>query len=186
MHNGGSFKSLMQEVAAGSPKAAETLVEVYGDSVLRVIRSRLNRLLRRQMDSEDIRQIVWASFFAHRSRYAGIERPEELLAFLRSMAANKVIDQCRRRISASRHSRLRERGMDSSGIESMDTFAGRDEHPSAACAVEEQLDRMSQQERQIVELRMAGETNARIAEALGVSERTIYRILQALARRRSR
>jgi RNA polymerase sigma factor (sigma-70 family) len=186
MYDGGSFKSLMQEVAAGSPQAAETLVEVYGDSVLRVIRSRLNRLLRRQLDSEDIRQIVWASFFAHRSQYSRFERPEELLAFLRSMAANKVIDQCRRRIGAARRSRLRERGMDSSGIESMDSFPGRDERPSAAVAVREQLELMSPQERQIVEFRMAGETTARIAEELGVSERTVYRILQALARRQSR
>jgi DNA-binding CsgD family transcriptional regulator len=52
--------------------------------------------------------------------------------------------------------------------------------------MQDQLARMSPQERRIVELRVSGETNARIAEELRVSERTVYRVLQALARRQVR
>ena len=96
-----SFRRLMQDLEAGSPEAAEKLVQQYGDVILRVIRSRLNRLLRRQLDSEDVRQVVWASFFAHRSLYARFNAPEQLIAFLKSVAANKVIDECRRRIATA-------------------------------------------------------------------------------------
>lgn len=183
MRRNESFQDLMKRVSSGDPGAAEELISLYGDAVMRVIRTRLHRLLRRQLDSDDVGQIVWASFFAHRSLYARFESPEQLLAFLRSMAANKVIDECRRRITTKRRSRLRERGLDSAGIESMDMFVGRDHPPSAWAAVAEQLDRLTPPERRIVERRMEGETTERIAAELGVSERTVYRVLKTLARR---
>jgi RNA polymerase sigma factor (sigma-70 family) len=176
----------MARLDARSPDAASELVQQYGDVILRVIRSRLNRLLRRQLDSQDLQQIVWASFFAHRDLYSRFDTPEQLLAFLRSIAANKVIDECRRRIAAARRSRLRERGLDSSGIPSLDVFVGREPSPSAAVGVRDQLAQLSPQERRIVEMRVAGESNVHIAEELRVSERTVYRVLQALARRQVR
>src|SRR5262245_4115649 len=89
------FAELMQRLAAGSPDAADELYTLFGGHVRRIIRQRLGPQLRREFDSLDFLQDVWASFFAEPRVF---RLPSDLTAFLFSVARHKVTDKVRQRV----------------------------------------------------------------------------------------
>ena len=68
-----------------------------------------------------------------------------------------------------------------------ETLAGRDPAPSQVAIAKEQWERMAQgipsHHREILELCAAGETHQRIADKLGVNEKTVRRVLRKLQSR---
>lgn len=175
-----SFRSLLQEVEAGSEDAIRRLLEAHGGMVLRVVRARLHRLLRRQYDSEDFTQAVWASFFQHRDLLARFETVEQLSAFLKSMAANKVMLECRRRLQTQKYDRRRERAAESWGLSSLDNIRNSDPTPSDVAAARDELEQYSELERKLIGLRAAGATHEEIASEMGVHPSTVRRIMKRL------
>jgi RNA polymerase sigma factor (sigma-70 family) len=175
-----SFRTLLQEVEAGSEDAIRRLLEAHGGMVLRVVRARLHRLLRRQYDSEDFTQAVWASFFQHRDLLARFETVEQLSAFLKSMAANKVMLECRRRLQTQKYDRRRERAAESWGLSSLDKITNSDPTPSDVAAARDELEQYSELERKLIGLRAAGATHEEIASEMGVHPSTVRRIMKRL------
>src|SRR5438128_11905211 len=92
-----SFADLIQKVRAGDHEAAAILVRRYEPSIRRAVRIRLvDARLGRVLDSMDICQSVLASFFVRAAlgQYE-LDKPEQLLKLLATMALNNLVDHAR-------------------------------------------------------------------------------------------
>ena len=182
----GAFQSLMEEIAAGSESAVEKLLGLYGDHLCRAVRRRLSRALRPKFDTSDFVQAVWASFFCDRHQLARFEHSGQLVAFLTKVASNKVVDESRHRLQTKKADVTRERSLSDDASQEI-KVPGREPAPSQVAIMHEQWERMvgevPPRYRQILELRAAGETQEEIARRLGVSEKTVSRVLQKLRAR---
>ena len=99
-----SFADLIRRVRGGDAAAAEELVRRYEGAIRRAARVQMeDARLRRLLDSTDICQSVFASFFVRAAlgQY-DVDKPQQLLMLLVAMARNKVIDQARKH-AAERH-----------------------------------------------------------------------------------
>ncbi len=180
-----NLAELLERVRGGSEDAARTLVEEYGSHILRVVRRRMQRSLRPRFDSDDFVQAVWASFFARRDDFAGLEGREGLVALLGRLASNKVIEELRRRIKMER-ARLGERRPDDppADVPNVD-LPGRVPTPSQVAIAKETWNQLAGGRsgiyQQILDLRRRGLSNLEMAQTLGVSEKTIRRLFRRLA-----
>jgi RNA polymerase sigma-70 factor (ECF subfamily) len=87
----------MARVRAGDPQAALQLVRDYEWAIRLQVRVRLTQPdLRRLLDSMDVVQLVWASFFprAAAGQYE-VDDPKKLLNLLITLAHNKLVDEAR-------------------------------------------------------------------------------------------
>ncbi len=162
-----SFADLIRRVRAGDQQAAADLVRQYEPTIRRVIRFRLvDARLRAVLDSMDVCQSVLASFFARAaSGQFELERPEDLVKLLATMARNKLASHARRERAGRRDNRLARAGLDG------DQFAGREatasQHAAARELLQEIQGRLTPDERCLVELRNEGLDWAAVAERLG-------------------
>jgi RNA polymerase sigma factor (sigma-70 family) len=90
-----SFEDLIRRVRAGDQDAATELVQRYEPAIRRAVRFRLaDTRLQRVLDSMDICQSVFASFFVRTA--AGqfdIDKPDQLMKLLVAIARNKLAKQ---------------------------------------------------------------------------------------------
>ena len=108
----GTFLEVMQRVRAGDETAALELHATYADQLQRIIRVRLTQpALRRQMDSIDICQSVFADFFVRTAlgQY-DLQSPTELIKLLATMARNRLIYHAQKQRAARRDIRRVEGG----------------------------------------------------------------------------
>jgi RNA polymerase sigma factor (sigma-70 family) len=163
-----SFEDLIRRVRAGDQDAAAELVQRYAPAIRRAVRFRLrDSRLARLVDSMDICQSVLASFFVRTA--AGqydIAEPEQLLKLLVAMARNKLAVQARNQQRKRRdYRRVQGAGLDE------EQFVAPGPSPSQHMAGQELLreaeQRMSAEERQLVELRKDGLEWTAIAEQVG-------------------
>src|SRR5262249_37216831 len=101
------FRDLIRRVRAGDEQAAVELLHRYEPAIRRTVRARLrDSQLRRLLDSLDLSQAVLASFFVNVAlgRYE-LERPEDLLQLLTSMAHHKLTDEARKHQAGRRDRR---------------------------------------------------------------------------------
>jgi RNA polymerase sigma-70 factor (ECF subfamily) len=162
-----SFRDLIRRVRGGDDAAATELVRLYEPTIRLVVRRRLyDPSLRRHFDSVDICQSVLASFFvrAAMGQYV-LETPDQLLKLLSTMARNKLVDQVGKQRAAQRDHRLQQEGGRASDLV--------DPHrtPSQVAANRDLLEqvrrRLTDEERQLADLRGAGREWADIAKEVG-------------------
>jgi RNA polymerase sigma factor (sigma-70 family) len=181
-----TFGDLMRRVREGSEEATHTLLERYGQHILRVVRRKLHRRLRVKFDSQDFVQSVWASFFAQRPAPEQFDGPEALAAFLAEVARNKVAEAFRQRVRTQKRDVERERSLDGSAAFQVARVPGRDPTPSQAAVARERWRRMlaalPDLHQRILRLLRQGHTHADIAAQLGVHEKTVQRLLRRLER----
>lgn len=163
-----SFRDLVRRLRAGEEEAAAELLRRYEPAIRRTVRARLrDSQLRRELDSLDISQAVLANFFVkvRLGRYE-LERPEDLLRLLTSMAHHKLTDARRRQQAGRRH----QRRVRANPVHVEDILAP-DSSPSQHVATRELLAearrRLAPDERQLLELRDQGLEWAAIATAIG-------------------
>jgi len=183
---GEAHRALLERIRAGDEVAARELLARYEAQVRLVVRRQLPKLLRSRFDSLDFLQSVWASFF--RRMTAGHERfedPRYLVAFLAQAAKHKVIDEYRRAASQKQDMR-REEPLWPTGLRRTEIVAEKDS-PSELAEANETLGRLRdllpESRREILGLRVEGHSSREIADRLGLSERTVRRILEDLRRR---
>jgi RNA polymerase sigma-70 factor (ECF subfamily) len=180
-----AFTRLMEQIRAGSQDAARELVEQYGPHILRVVRRKLSQRLRTKFDSDDFVQAVWASFFAVGPSHYNFDRPEALIAFLVSLARNKVIDELRQRFQTEKHDINRERSLDGSAAFAAEAMPALQPTPSQIASAKEiwerLLDRVPPTHQRILALLQEGHTVQEVAVGLGVHPRTVYRLIQRAA-----
>jgi RNA polymerase sigma-70 factor (ECF subfamily) len=180
------IRELLGRIQAGDEQAARELLSRYESKVRLVVRRQLPRLLRSRFDSLDFLQSVWGSFF-HQIRTGSNDLNEEqnLIAFLAWAARNKVIDEYRR-ATTQRQDIHRESPLRNVGEDGQD-FVAPDETPSQVVQARETYGRLHAllpaDRRVILDLKAAGFSCREIGERLGVSERTVQRVLEDLRSR---
>ncbi|MFO0952542.1 MAG: sigma-70 family RNA polymerase sigma factor [Isosphaeraceae bacterium] len=185
-HGGDDIPVFLERIRAGDEEAARELLTRYEAEVRLVVRRQLPRLLRSRFDSIDFLQSVWGSFFRRvRSGPADFEDSRHLVAFLARAAKNKVIDEYRR--AASRKQDMsREEPLWGDGLRPKDVAAEIDTPSEVAQAREvyRRLEALLPEERRtILELKSQGLSSRDIGERLGISERTVQRVIEDLRRR---
>ncbi len=182
-----SFHDLIGRVRAGDQAAAAELVRRYEATVRRVVRFRLvDARLGAVLDSTDVCQSVLASFFVRAaSGQYELDRPEDLVRLLATMARNKLASQARR----ERAGRRDRRRAATAGPDDERLVAGGPSPSSQVAAAEllqEARRRLTPDERQLVELRGEGHDWAVIAARLGetpvVLRKRLSRALDRVAR----
>ena len=164
-----SFDELIRRVGAGDQQAAAQLVRDFEPVVRQVLRARLrDTRARREFESMDICQSVLANFIVRvAAGQYDLKKPEELVKLLVTMSRNKLAEKMRRQ-----HRQHRDSRRTVGGVEEL-ALAGRDPTPSSVVAAKELLDearqRLSQEERQLIDLRHEGFNWEEIATALGGS-----------------
>ncbi len=177
-----NIRELIARIQGGDEEAARELLNRYESKVRMVVRRQLPRLLRSRFDSLDFLQSVWGSFF-HRIRTGpnDLEEERNLIAFLAWAARNKVIDEYRRAASQKQNinreaPRCLEGGLAAAG-----------ETPSQVAQARETYDRLHdllpEDRRIILELKAAGFSSKEIGDQVGISERTVQRVLEDLRSR---
>ena len=162
------FRELMARVRAGDERAAAELVSRYEPLIRREVRLRLeDRRLARAFDSMDLCQSVLASFFVRAA--AGqydLDQPGQLAALLVKMARNKLASAARQQNRQKRDQR-RVAG----DADDLERVAGGGPTPSRVVVGKELLahffGRLSDEERQIADLRAQGLAWGDIAGRLG-------------------
>ncbi len=184
------FHHLIADARSGSQEAARQLVRAYGPHVLRAVRRKLYKALRGKFDSVDFTQAVWASFFAAFDRLDAFRDPNEMIAFLTRLAHHKVVGEAQRRFGTAKLDVRRERSLDDSALALAEQLVARQPTPSAVVVADEMWSRLLRgceaDDRRVLELRREGHTHEEIAEQLGVSERTVRRIIERVVRERLR
>ncbi len=181
--NADEFKDLMQRVRDGSEDAARELLDRYGEHILRVVRRKLHRELRSKFDSVDFVQAVWASFFADIPLRGSFDRPQALIAFLVTLAQNKVIEVVRQRMKTQKYNINRERPLEAAAPDAA-AVASRDPTPSQVAIANDEWRRLladlPARYQRMLELLREGHTQKDIARELGVNEKTVRRVLEKL------
>jgi RNA polymerase sigma factor (sigma-70 family) len=176
----------LRRIQAGDEGAARELLSRFEAEVRLVVRRQLPRLLRSRFDSLDFLQSVWGSFFRRmRTAPTEFEDSRHLVAFLARAAKNKVIDEYRR--AASRKQDMhREEPLWGDGLRPRDV-ADPTDSPSEVAQAHEVLGRLRElmpaDRRSILEMKAEGLSSKDIGERLGISERTVQRVLEDLRRR---
>jgi RNA polymerase sigma factor (sigma-70 family) len=176
----------LKRIQAGDEGAARELLQRFEAEVRLVVRRQLPRLLRSRFDSLDFLQSVWGSFFRRmRTSPTEFEDSRHLVAFLARAAKNKVIDEYRRAAS-HKNNMHREEPLWADGNRPREV-AGSNDTPSEVAEAHEALVRMRElvpeEKRSILELKAEGYSSKDIGERLGISERTVQRVLVELRRR---
>ena len=183
---GDEVRGFLRRIHDGDEDAARDLLLKYEAEVRLVVRRQLPRLLRSRFDSLDFLQSVWGSFF-HRVRTTPTEFDDgrHLVAFLARAAKNKVIDEYRRAGSQKGDMR-REEPLWAEGDRPKEVAAQIETASQVAEANEAfaQLRELVPEERRaLLELKAAGLSSREIGQRLGISERTVQRVLEDLRRR---
>jgi RNA polymerase sigma-70 factor (ECF subfamily) len=182
----GDIAGFLARIHAGDDDAARELLSRYEAEVRLVVRRQLPKLLRSRFDSLDFLQSVWGSFF-HRIRTGPPEFDDSrhLVAFLARAAKNKVIDEYRRAAS-QKQDMHREEPLWGEGNRPRELTAT-DDTASQVAEAHEALDRLLDlvptDRRNIIELKAKGLSSRDIGDQLGISERTVQRVLEDLRRR---
>ena len=169
MAESSEFAAFIRRIRAGDDQAARELVARYEPVIRRQVRVRLrDPRLASRFDCADVCQSAMASFFVRAA--AGqfdLEQPDQLLRLLVVMARRKLAQQVRRHRAARRDYRRSEE-------RDPDYLAGRttaSPSPSRLVAGRELLDefrrRLTEEERQLADLRAQGVEWAEIASRLG-------------------
>jgi RNA polymerase sigma factor (sigma-70 family) len=183
---GEEVRGFLQRIHDGDEDAARDLLLKYEAEVRLVVRRQLPRLLRSRFDSLDFLQSVWGSFF-HRVRTTPTEFDDgrHLVAFLARAAKNKVIDEYRRAGSQKGDMR-REEPLWADGDRPKEVAAQCETASQVAEANEAFVklrDLVPEERRALLELKAAGLSSREIGHRLGISERTVQRVLEDLRRR---
>lgn len=165
------FPVLIQRIRAGDSEAATELVRQYEPEIRRTIRVRLrDNRLRRAFDSLDVCQSVLGNFFARVAvGQFDIDKPEQVLKLLVTMAHNKLNDQVRRHQARRRDNRRQEAG----SPEALAALPDSASSPSQIVAGRELLEmvrkQLTDEERYLAEQRALGRDWAEIAAERGGS-----------------
>ena len=169
MKQGPSFTELIDRLKSGDEQAATQIVEEFEPVVRREIRFRLrDNRARLELESMDISQSVLSNFFVRvASRQYDLKEPGDLVRLLVAMTRNKMAERLR-----SEHRQRRDSRRTVRGVEDL-PLASPEPTPSRVLAGKELLQQvlecLSDEERQLVDLRRQGLSWDEIAGSIGGS-----------------
>jgi RNA polymerase sigma factor (sigma-70 family) len=179
-----SIPELLERLRAGDNRAANEIVQRFGDRLVSVARGRLDRMLLRKLDPEDVVQSACRSALMRLSDgRLTVADWNSLWRLLVCITVNKCSSQAEF-FRAARRDVHREVDLGGRDNDSSVDFQPADDEPSPAEAtmlveaVEQLLDSFrDEKHRDIVRLRLQHYSPPEIALEVGVSERTVHRVL---------
>jgi RNA polymerase sigma-70 factor (ECF subfamily) len=176
--------SLIRHVRLGSQDAADQLYKRYAFRLRELARAQCSPNLARREEIEDIVQSVFGSFFRGANKgYYDVPAGEELWKLFLVIALNKIRAKGAYHQAAKRDIR---RTVSGAWCEnSLEQVAAADESAQAALqlTVDETLDCLPNQYREVLRLRIEGFEIKEIAQKVGRSRRTVERLLQESRKR---
>jgi RNA polymerase sigma-70 factor, ECF subfamily len=183
----GSITSLLirlhAEDAGERSRAASELVLRYTPELLALITGRMQQRLQQRLAPEDILQEVFLSFCARQQRGEfDLANRDQFLSLIVTIALNKICSAARRERRQRRDVR-RERPLESGsderpGIDPADHRAPPDVATEIAEEVESLVGRLPLECREVVLLRLEGQTVEEIARKIDRTPRTVERRLE--------
>jgi RNA polymerase sigma factor (sigma-70 family) len=183
------FAALIEKARLGDEAAVAALLGRFEPEVRTMVRVRLPRVLRNQLDSMDIVQAVWTSVFARPDDVARFADVGQFRGFLAGVARNKVYEEHRRRTRTKKYDLGREERLyvRKGERDVPREVASPDATPSEEVQAEERLDQLTRgrplEEVRVVQLRRQGLTFDEIAQRLGISERSVRRVIESIRER---
>jgi RNA polymerase sigma-70 factor, ECF subfamily len=180
-----SFADVMGRLQAGDKDAARKVFRRFAGQLIALAREHLDAKMRQKLDPEDVTQSVFRSFFAHQA--AG--EMDDLAGWdnLWGMLVIMTLRKCHRKktyFHAERRDIDREvpltGAMDAfgTGWEPIDREPTPAEAAALADAVEQMVECFSGRHQEIVTLLLHGYSAPEISDALGCTERSVYRIYE--------
>jgi RNA polymerase sigma-70 factor, ECF subfamily len=179
-----SDRSLLRRFRDGQADAPTQLYLRYAARLQALAAKQTGPELGRRLDSEDIVQTVFRTFF-RRVAEGNYDVPDgdEIWKLLLVIALNKIRDAFRHHKAAKRDVRRTSSGeMNEAAIQNA---AGKDEGALAVLrmVVDEALEGLPESHRRMIELRIEGHEVAEISRDVGRSKRSVERVLQDFRRR---
>jgi len=183
------FRQLMERVRSGDNEAVGEVLRQFETEVRIVVRQRLPKRLRVRYDSMDFVQAVYQSIMVDWRSDSGtqFQSPQQMLAYLSSTARNKVIEIYRRETKTRKYDIQKEVArVSSSNKAEPEAYEpqGTDPTPSQYAQARELIDHLTKGKpavvARILELRQQGLTFEEIGQQVGLSERSVRRILGEL------
>jgi RNA polymerase sigma-70 factor (ECF subfamily) len=172
------FQQMLQEDAG----AESALFHRYVERLLMLARSRMSPQLRVRVDEEDVVQSVYRSFFARaREEKFVLERSGDLWRLLAAITLNKVRSQASFHGAAKRNAN-QEQPPPAAGESALSPLPGDGPAPDDVLVLQEEVQHIMQLliplHRQVIELRLQGDSVEDIAAAIGRTEHQVRRVLK--------
>ncbi|MCA9218351.1 MAG: hypothetical protein KDB27_35020 [Planctomycetales bacterium] len=188
-----SVTQWIDELKAGDERAAQEIWQKYFEQLVRLAKRRLGTLPKRSADEEDIAISAFNSFYRNVAdgRFPKLEDRDDLWKILFTITERKAIAHLKHELRQKRGGgKLRgesifiQAGDDSAG-QWNEAAVDRSPTPEYAAQVADQfrclLNGLGEESlRTVAIMKMDGNGNAEIAEALGCSERSVKRKLQVI------
>jgi RNA polymerase sigma-70 factor (ECF subfamily) len=181
-----SFSDVMTRLQAGDQAAAREVFQRFVRKLIRLARSRFDRVLRRKVDPEDVVQSAYKSFFL---RYdegkLEVKSWGNLWGLLTMITLRKCIDRVEYH-RAERRDVQREAAAQpgTEGTQPWWEAVAREPTPEEAAVltetVEQVLRGLDEHERPIVEMSLQGYTTAEICQQRGLAERSVRRLRERI------
>ena len=187
-----SFHEFLARLRAKDGDAARELFRRFTGQLITLARRRLDGPLRHKVDSEDVVQSTYKSFFR---RYDEGDLDFVNWNSLWGLLTLITLRKCADRVAyhrAERRDAAREVSAppDSEGGAPLSEALGREPTPDEAAVLTETVERLlaglDADERPIVELSLLGHSTREISEELGVPERTVRRVRERVRHRLER
>lgn len=184
-----SWDDLLCGLAGGDDRAYQEFWNLYGERLTNIVRRRLPTSMQQRVEPEDLVQSVCRTFVRRLNdgQIQLVDR-DRLWRLLCAISLNKIRMQIRfqhqQRRSPNRESPSQSQDEDSDWIEEL---GGNIPSPDDEAMFGEQLgsllEKLDEEERGIVQLKLEGWDNDEIATKLGCSERTVRRLTQKIRER---
>lgn len=180
------FRQLMDQLQAGDQSTAGLIVNRYARRLIGLAAARLPAPVRTKEDPEDAVQSAFKSFFARQKK--GEFQPEdwdELSTLLTYLTVCKVDRRIRKYLADKRDVR-REAAPPAGADGEAPSWEAEAPDPTPAEAammaetLRELMAKLDPADQQVLGMRLQGYTAAEIAAAVGRSERTVFRVLDAI------
>src|SRR4051794_33361153 len=175
-------RSYLNMWRAGDENAAKHLFDRYVDQLVALARRRISQRLSSRIDAEDIVQSVFRTFFnrAKEGQFT-VEDPDDLCKLLARITVHKTLRQVAFHKRGKRDAGM-ETGQSEISQELLLSLLGGEPSPEETTAFLDQLEhflcQMKPDDRRVLEMRMEGYSNVEIAAKLGITDRTIRRLME--------
>ena len=188
------FADLIERARSGDESAFSALLGQFESEVRTMVRVRLPRLMRNQFDSMDFVQAVWTSVLPRVLAGKGDDGDafvdaRHFRGYLAGVARNKVFEEHRRLTRTKKYDLAREerlyvrKGEREIPLEVAANQPSASERFQERDLLEQLTEGLSPVETQIVQLRREELTYEEIAGRLGMSERSVRRVIKGILKR---
>jgi RNA polymerase sigma-70 factor (ECF subfamily) len=184
-----SFDDMMARLDAGDAAAVQQVFHRYAGRLIGLARDHLGKVVRPKVDAEDVVQSAFKSFFLrHADGEFELENWESLWGLLVVITLRKCGREVRRFRGPCRDARkeLPARASEDSADTGWEIIA-REPTPLEAVTLAETVENLmrglSEREREVLELRLQGNTVPQISNRIGRTEFTVEGILKKIRKR---